>query len=71
MEIRLKEDRRKRGVLSNAWWSQMRFPLAKLSHIIFNPRKHPQKYASQRHRDLRNATYFVNNYVGPALMELK
>lgn len=68
MKIRVRN--KIREIVRNNWRSYFHFSLAKLSYIIFNPRKYPQKYASQRHREFINSTFFVNHYVGPALMEL-
>lgn len=71
MKVEPKEAGRIRSIMRDIWRNRFRFALAKLSYIIFNPRRHSQKYAPMRHRDFRNAIFFCNNYVGPALMELR
>lgn len=70
MRINLRKKERIRTVMGDIWRGRFHWSIAKLSWIIFNPREHPQRYTSMRHRDLRNATLFYNNYIGPALMNL-
>ena len=70
MKISLRETERIKIVVGNIWRGKFHWSIVKLSWIIFNPRKHLQKYASMRHRDFRNSFFFGRNYIEPALMDL-